>query len=177
MIGKELRKVYLLLYKKYAEKRESKQRVNYLRKIGVKIGDGCRIDTIRFSTEPYLITIGDKVAVSGGTRFITHDGAIRIFKPELPGGIFGKIVIKDNVFIGNDCIICPNTTVGENTIVGAGSVVRGTIPPNSVVTGNPAQVISRTSAVKFFFKKSQGRIQTDGLSREEKDKLVKKKLI
>lgn len=162
--------------RKYIAVASQKRRINYLRRQGVKIGENCRIDTIDFSTEPYLISIGDHVAVSGGSSFITHDGSVRCFKPGMTGGIFGKIEVGNNVFIGNHCIILFNTKIGDNCIIGAGSVVRGNIPANSVVTGNPGKVISNVNVIRYFFKNSPGLVQTDGLSTKEKDRLVKETL-
>lgn len=53
----------------------NEQYVSYLRKIGVTIGNECVIEkTADFGTEPYLIKIGDKVRITKGVRFITHDG-------------------------------------------------------------------------------------------------------
>jgi acetyltransferase-like isoleucine patch superfamily enzyme len=52
------------------------------------------------------------------------------------------IVIADNVWIGRSCIIYPGVTIGEGSIVSAGSVVVGTVPPYTVVAGNPARKIA-----------------------------------
>ncbi|HEY5124134.1 MAG TPA: capsule biosynthesis protein CapG, partial [Ignavibacteria bacterium] len=96
-------------------KATDKQRIKYLRKIGVKIGERCRIRTMSFSTEPYLIEIGNHTAIAAGTQFITHDGATWVFEDDVEGGgIFGKIVIGNNVFVGINCIILSNTTIGDN---------------------------------------------------------------
>ena len=46
------------------------------------------------------------------------------------------------VFVGADCTFLPNTFVGNNCIIGAGSVVRGRFPDNSVIVGNPAKVLA-----------------------------------
>jgi acetyltransferase-like isoleucine patch superfamily enzyme len=169
----KIRNLFKMFHRIVAEKTNPGQRVKYLRSIGVKIGENCRIDTVHFSTEPYLVSVGNHVAISSGTLFITHDGAVRNFKPEVKGGIFGKITIEDNVFIGQNCVIVLNTKIGKNSIIGAGSVVRGIIPENSLVLGNPGKVICNVSALKFFYQNSPCRIQTDGLTPEEKDKLVK----
>lgn len=54
----------------------------------------------------------------------------------------GKVVIEDNVWIGDKATILPGVTIGRNSIVGANSVVTKPVPPNSVVAGNPARIIS-----------------------------------
>jgi acetyltransferase-like isoleucine patch superfamily enzyme len=51
------------------------------------------------------------------------------------------VKIDDNVFVGTGAIIMMGTTIGENSVIGAGSVVRGAIPANVIAAGNPARVI------------------------------------
>ncbi|MBP4134398.1 sugar O-acetyltransferase [Gallibacterium anatis] len=51
------------------------------------------------------------------------------------------IIIKDNVWIGGSCVILGGVTIGENSVIGAGSVVTKSIPPNSLAFGNPCRVI------------------------------------
>lgn len=51
------------------------------------------------------------------------------------------ITIKKNVWIGGGCTILPGVTIGENSVIGGGSVVTKDIPSNVVAVGNPAQVI------------------------------------
>jgi len=53
----------------------------------------------------------------------------------------GKISIHDNVWIGFNSIILKGVTIGENAIIGAGSVVREDIPANCVASGNPCRII------------------------------------
>jgi acetyltransferase-like isoleucine patch superfamily enzyme len=160
------------MFKMLMLKASDEQRIRYLRKLGVKIGQRCRIRTMSFSTEPYLIEIGDHVAIAANTQFITHDGATWCFE-DLKGGVFGKIVIGNNVFIGINCIILSNTTIGDNCLVGAGSVLRGHFPENSIITGNPAQIVSRTNIQGMLFRQNPGLLMTDNLNNTQKDKLVK----
>jgi len=151
-----------------------RQRIIYLRRLGVKIGERCRIRTLKFSTEPYLIEIGDHVAVAANTEFITHDGATWAFEDEVDGGgIFGKIVIGNNVFIGINCILLSNTSIGDNCIVGAGSVVRGHFPENSVIAGNPAQIVSKTGVQRMLSKQNPGLLKTKGCTVAQKDLMVR----
>jgi acetyltransferase-like isoleucine patch superfamily enzyme len=83
-----LKRLQLMLLKKASNDRK----VKYLRKQGMKIGDNCRLNTMSFSTEPYLIEIGNHVAIAGGSEIITHDGAIWCFLEDLPDAdVFGKV--------------------------------------------------------------------------------------
>lgn len=93
-------------------------------------------------SEPWLVQLGDHVTVAAGVRFITHDGGVWVFRHEFPDlDVFGAITVGDNVFIGINAILLPGTVVGSNVVIGAGSVVRGRIPDNSVVAGVPARVV------------------------------------
>jgi acetyltransferase-like isoleucine patch superfamily enzyme len=132
------------------------------------------MNTLLFS-EPYLVEIGNHVAIAGGTQFISHDGAIWCFRDEIKNGdIFGKIKIGNNVFIGNNCVILPNTTVGDNCIIGIGSIVRGQFPDDSVIIGNPAKVIYKTSIQRLMYRQNKGLLLTHNLSEREKIKVILK---
>ena len=50
-------------------------------------------------------------------------------------------MIGDNVWLGGGAIVLPGVTIGENTVVGAGSVVTRDLPANVVAVGNPARVV------------------------------------
>lgn len=54
-----------------------------------------------------------------------------------------KIIIGENVWIGSQCVILPGIQIGDNSIIGAGSVVTKSIPTNSIAVGNPAKVIAK----------------------------------
>jgi acetyltransferase-like isoleucine patch superfamily enzyme len=149
--------------------------VKYLRKQGMKIGENCHFNSMSFSTEPYLIELGNKVTIAAGCELVTHDGAVRVFRDNemANADIFGKIIIGNNVFVGLNSIILPNTTIGNNCIVGAGSVVRGKYPDDSVIIGNPAKVVMKLSFQKFLYMQNQGLIKTHDLSDRKKAKIVK----
>lgn len=159
----------------YIEIAGSKQKIKYLRQQGMKIGKNCTIETMSFSTEPYLIEIGDGVGISAGTVFITHDAGIRCFKEEFPEhDIFGEIKIGNNVFIGINCTILPNTVIGNNSIVGAGSVVRGKFPDDSVIFGNPAKVFGNMNVQKLIYRQNPGRLTTAKMTDDRKKPIVMK---
>lgn len=112
----------------------------YLRRQGAQIGENCFIVPTKLGTEPYLVKIGDHVAIAQGVVFITHDGAAWIFRHEIPDvQVFGPIIVEDNCIIGQNAILFPNIRIGRNSIVGAGSVVISDVPPNSIVVGVPAR--------------------------------------
>lgn len=94
-----------------------------------------------------LIHINDRLVVSMNVHFLTHDysyttSLISIGEnPKTDVCMNREIYVDENVFIGMNTIILPGTRIGKNVIVGAGSVVRGRIPDNSIVAGNPAIII------------------------------------
>lgn len=115
------------------------------RKLGVSIGENCRlISNPSWDSEPWLISLGNHVEISCNATFITHDGATWVFRNEdkYKDVIrYGKIVIKDNCFIGAHSTILPGVTIGPNSIIGACSLVRKDVEPNSVYAGIPARRI------------------------------------
>lgn len=116
----------------------------YRKHLGVKIGERVRITgkNVRFGSEPYLVEIGDDVTVTNGVIFETHDGGVGLFRKEFPGiNVFGRIKVGSRVFIGNNCIIMPGVTIGDNVVLGAGSIVTRDIPANVVAAGIPARVL------------------------------------
>ena len=112
----------------------------YFRKMGAQVGEACFIVPTDLGTEPYLVKIGSHVAIAAGVAFVTHDGAVWVFRDEVPDlQVFGPIVIEDNCIIGLGSIIFPNVRIGRNSVVAAGSLVVNDVPPNSVVMGVPAR--------------------------------------
>jgi len=121
----------------------------YFRKQGTQIGSNSRILVDNLGSEPYLIKIGNNCTIAPGVSFVNHDASAGLFRKEIPNlNVFGKIEIKDNCFIGYGVIILYDVTIGPNSIVGAGSVVTKDVPPNSVVAGVPARVLTTTEEYK-----------------------------
>jgi len=121
------------------------------RKQGAKVGKNCSIQINFLASEPYLVEIGDNVAIAPGVKLITHDGASVIFREEFPAvRYFGKIVIEDDCFIGIHSIITAGVRIGKGSIVGPMSVVIRDVNPGSVVIGNPAIRISTVEKYREY---------------------------
>ena len=119
------------------------------RKQGAKIGDNCSIQIDYLASEPYLVEIGNNVAIAPGVTLITHDGASFVFRDEFPAiRYFGKIIIEDNCFIGGGSMITAGVRIGKGSIVGPMSVVIRDVKPGSVVIGNPAIQVSTVEKYK-----------------------------
>jgi acetyltransferase-like isoleucine patch superfamily enzyme len=121
----------------------------YFRKQGTHIGENNRIEVRTLGAEPDLVRIGNHCTIGPNVAFICHDGATWLFTEEFPSlQKFGTIEIMDNCFIGINTTILGNVRIGPNSIVGACSVVTKDVPPNSVVAGNPARVVSTVEEYK-----------------------------
>lgn len=115
---------------------------DYYRRGGGKIGKNCLICSSPMTREAYLIDIGDNVTVSTNVTFVTHDNSIKFLYPT-KSDIFGKIVIGNNCFIGENSIILYGVTLADNVIVAAGSVVTKSFrDSNIIIGGNPARIIN-----------------------------------
>lgn len=96
------------------------------------------------------IHIGDKTVISSDVRFLTHDysvsRAIEATGRKLEKEVYfvKDIYVGNNCFIGTKALLLPGTILGDNVIVGAGSVVRGKIEDDSIVIGNPAIIVANT---------------------------------
>lgn len=112
---------------------------------GLKVGkDVVFIEAPAFGSEPYLIEIGDRTKITAGCTFINHDGAmyaIRSMPKYEDARNFGRIKIGENCFVGNNCTFLPGSQMGNNCILGAGSVLSSSMPNNSVYAGVPAKFI------------------------------------
>ena len=126
--------------------RKHRYTLKYATLLGVKIGDSDRFTGVPdFSTEPWLIEIGNNCLITQNVRFMTHDGSVNIvrrlddkYKDILK---FGKIIVGDNVFIGANSTIMPNVKIGSNSIIAACSCVTKDIPDGEVWGGVPAKKI------------------------------------
>lgn len=107
----------------------------------VKIGNETRINGCYIHAQK-KITIGSRCVIASGVQIIDSNGHILNSADRTKGRDTPKeIVIGDNVWIGLNSIILKGTVIGENSVVGAASVVKGVFPPNSLISGNPAQLI------------------------------------
>lgn len=109
------------------------------------VGKHCKISSHTFVCEG--VTIEDNVFIGHGVTFI-NDSYPRATTPSgaLQTESDWKVeptVVKMGASIGSGATILSNLCVGENAIVGAGSVVTKDVPPNAIVAGNPARVLRR----------------------------------
>lgn len=142
----------------------------YARHLGVQIGENCLISTRNWSSEPYLIKIGNNVQVTSNVTFHTHGGA-NVARRKYPNfDVFGKIVVEDWAYIGANSQIMPGVTIGEGALVAAGSIVTKSVKPYTVVGGNPARYICTVD--EYIERNKEYNLDSKPLSSEEKKKLL-----
>jgi acetyltransferase-like isoleucine patch superfamily enzyme len=114
---------------------------------GVKIGDYVAIsdNTIIGLTYPSDVEIGDHCRISANVVIEEHGRDLATYRQgqsilDLP--VYRKkIIIEDFVHIGIGAIILPGVKIGKGSVVGAGAVVRSSVPEYSLVVGNPAEIV------------------------------------
>ncbi len=110
----------------------------------ISIGDHCSLNHNVTLSARGSIDIGDYVHISSNT-VINSAGLDYSKSRESRGHIKKKTILENGAWIGSGSIINPGVTVGENAVVGAGSVVTKDVPANTVVVGVPARVIKEIS--------------------------------
>lgn len=139
-------------------------------------GDGHRanLTTCKFGDREGHITVGDNVTIMNGVRVQSaseivigegtmlanfcyimdadwHDIHVRVLAP----GKTAPVILEKGVWVGDSAIVCKGVRIGENSVIGAGSVVRTDIPANSIAIGNPAQVVGRIDPAKVVLRGSE----------------------
>ena len=140
------------------------------RLLGVKLGKNVLISTKKWSTEPWLITIGDNVQVTKDVYFHTHGGGhvARSLYPNFD--CFGPIVIEDDAYIGSGSHIMPGVTIGKGCLVAAGSVVTKSTPPHSVIAGNPARFVC--TVAEYIEKNLPFNAGTKGMTERKRKRVI-----
>lgn len=116
------------------------------------VGKNCKISSHSFVCEG--VTIEDDVFIGHGVMFIND----KYPRSTAQGGEMKtesdwkveKTIIKKGASIGTNSVILSNVTVGENSIIGAGSVVTKNIPDNVIAAGNPCKVIRKIREDEVF---------------------------
>lgn len=142
---KIINRIRFLLYRLFSSP------ISACKKNGMKIGKNCSIATWSIYPEAYLIEIGNHVQITSGVHLFTHGGGW-VLREKIPNfDSFGKVIIGNNVYIGNNALIMPGITIGSNVVIGAGSVVTKNVPDNVVIAGNPAKIIK---TIDDYYKKN-----------------------
>lgn len=155
LLRKTAKLYYLLMYRFNVEKYKHEY-PKFLKKTGLRIseehyrsGHGfIAPDVLLDGSDFSLISIGRNTTISTQVVILTHDFSISkglsLINAPHSGKFLKPVLIGNNCFIGMRTTILPGTTIGDNVIVGAGSIVKGDYPSNVVIAGNPAKIICST---------------------------------
>lgn len=112
------------------------------RRRGVAIGRNVSIglSALIETAYPRLVSIGDNVTIGMRAVIIGHlrDSTSEARMLDRP-----TVRLEDNVYLGPGVIVLPNVTIGHGAVVSAGSVVTHSVPPQTLVQGNPAKPVAR----------------------------------
>jgi acetyltransferase-like isoleucine patch superfamily enzyme len=126
-----------------------------------------------FGTEPWCVSLGNNIHITREVLFITHDGGTLLFRDKEPSLEITKCIkVGNNVYIGARSIIMPGVIIGNDCVIGAGSVVTKNIPSNSVYAGVPAKKIKTTK--EYFNTLKEKSLGLGHLKGKEKDKALRK---
>ena len=155
-ICRVIRRKYLhLLYRISPEVYKEKYPI-FLRDLGVKIplnyregGYGFIHPSVQFDGNDFsLISVGKNTTISANVVILSHDysitKALKSIGEDIEARFLKPVSIGENTFVGMNTIILPGKTIGNNVIIGAGSVITKDVPDNVVIGGNPAKVICST---------------------------------
>lgn len=105
------------------------------------IGDNCRINGAYIHAQKKIV-IGKNSVIAAGVNIIDSNGHILCSPNRTQGRDSPKaIVLGENVWVGLNVIILKDTVIGDNSVIAAGSVVKGKFPNNVLIQGNPAKII------------------------------------
>jgi len=175
LISEQMSYLELLYIFNHSRPSEQAMRSNILKQLFSEIGEDCYIEpplhanwggkNVHFGNGVYAnfnltlvddcdifvgdnVMFGPNVTISAGTHPIHPNLRRKKAQYNVP------IYIEDNVWIGAQSVVLPGVHIGENTVIGAGSVVTKSIPANVVAVGNPCRVIREINDrdMKYYYK-------------------------
>lgn len=150
----------------YRHKSSSESYVKWLQKKGCRIGKNTYFfdptNTFVDVNRPDFIEIGEKCKISSSVTILAHDYSYSVLRPiyNVMPQKTGVTKIGNNVFVGIHSIILMGADIGDNVIIGAGSVVHGKVESNSVYAGNPAKKIS---TIEKFYEKTMNEYEENAI--------------
>lgn len=146
----------LARFKRWGQAKLVQRRWENLRRMGMKIGRDVWLPEDTWIDVPHcnLISIGDHCGFGAGCLILAHDAQMDEF---LDAARVGRVIIHESCHIGARTIILPGVEIGPRTIVGAGSIVSKSLPPDTVCSGSPAKVFC---ALQEYLDKHRRRLET-----------------
>lgn len=152
--------------------------MKYARKKGVTVGEKCTfIGHPNFGSEPYLVSVGNRTLISFDCAFVTHDGAVSTVKARTGKKDlwkYGKIRIGDGVTIGARVTVLPGVSIGNESIVGACSLVTKSVPAGEVWGGVPAKFLMTTDEYQKKLLDGLTELDLDNYYKNKKSELLRK---
>ncbi len=140
--------------------------------------DKTRLTSVQIGEFEGKISIGNNVLIMNGVRissaseisigdncmlanycYIMDSDWHDIYDRSKMVGKSEPVVLENNVWIGDSAIICKGVKIGENSVIGAGSVVTCDIPANVIAAGNPARVVEKLDPEKIVKAESSGSVR------------------
>lgn len=111
---------------------------------GLEIGDHVLIAEYTSIFAGYGVKIGDHTMISSGCCIssINHELSSRN-RYSSQEGDSAPVVIGKNVWLGMNVVVLPGVSIGDNSIIGAGSVLTRSVPSNEIWVGNPAKFVKK----------------------------------
>jgi maltose O-acetyltransferase len=147
---------YRALYRTALNRVRGYPSVRWLVKRGLRLGRDVYIgDFVHFDHGfLWLISVGDESVIASDTRILAHDGSTKHWTDRIR---VGRVDIGRRVYIGAGSLVLPGVRIGDDSIVGAGSVVTRDVPERTVAAGNPAMPIA---SLDDFVAKHQARTES-----------------
>ena len=105
----------------------------------------------------FLVSIGDDCVFAPNVRLIAHDASTKLVAGATR---LGTVRIGQRCFLGDSVIVLPGVAIGDDCVIGAGSVVTRDVPAGSVAAGNPARVVKQTAEYREQHRGLRARGQT-----------------
>ncbi len=118
-------------------------RCDYGTPITIGAGTFINYDCVMLDVAP--IAIGADCQIASRVQLLTAEHPVDPVPRRAGWESARPITVGDNVWLGGGVIVCPGVTIGNDSVIGAGSVVTRDIPPGVVAVGNPARVIRGAS--------------------------------
>jgi maltose O-acetyltransferase len=113
----------------------------------LEIGDNTSISSSTTIYATFGVKIGKNCLISSNCGISSYNhiqlSLNRHYQKSEDGRFSKPVIIRDNVWIGMNCCVLPGVKIGENSIIGSGSVVTKNVPPNELWVGNPARLLRK----------------------------------
>lgn len=156
MLKRSIRLFQRLFQRLILRKTKEQFEMEYLLKNGLKIGKNTRINSgfLIDSNWPWLISIGDNVTFAANVTVLAHDASTNVVGCHTK---LGRVVIGNNVFVGNGATILCDVRIGDNVVIGARSVVTHDLESDGVYAGIPAK---RICSIQEYREKNEELLKT-----------------